>query len=119
MPQIHIKVDTNDADYSTAVSIISQEDLDIIKPLIEAIKNFKPYKGEPMDSGRVYTHSNNWPYGECCREDMGEKTPEEIYSDFDEEVIEIFQDYCPYPEYGFHTIKEIVVYPDSVGETLL
>ena len=42
--EIRITADTNDADYITSVNTISEEDLEKIKPLIEKIKNFKPYK---------------------------------------------------------------------------
>ena len=71
MLEITITVDENDADYHTSVSRISQEDLDKILPLIEAIKN--------SDNN----HGHNFPVGECFRKDLGEKSPEECYNQFD------------------------------------
>ncbi|KKL70172.1 hypothetical protein LCGC14_2107600 [marine sediment metagenome] len=113
--EITIVGDTNDADYITQVESISEEDLEIIKPLIKAIKNFKPYKIGykcSWDSNKTgyWTHDHNYPYGECLRDDLGEKTPRELY-DFDEKVFELFEEYAPYGEYGIHTIESITICP--------
>lgn len=105
--ELIITVDENDADYNTKMSVIPEEDLNRILPLIEAIKNFKPYTSK-SDSGSEWTHRHNYPFGDCCREDLGEKPPYEFYP-FDEEVFEIFEEYVPYSEYGFHTIVSIEV----------
>ena len=107
--EITITADTNDGDYVTQVSEISEKDLAIIKPLIAAIKDFKKYN-EYSVSGVLYTHHHNYPYGECMRNDLGEKTLSELY-DFDEEVFELFEGYLPYSEYGIHTIKSIIICP--------
>ncbi|MHC1598880.1 MAG: hypothetical protein ACXQT0_04800 [Candidatus Methanofastidiosia archaeon] len=56
-----IKVDTNDADYDVSTTEITEEDLDSIRPIIEAIKNFKPYKSKTR--GMNQTHHHNWPAG--------------------------------------------------------
>ena len=101
--EITITADTNDADYITAVNPISEEDLGTIKPLIEAIKNFKPYKNK-------YTHGHNYSTGNCLRGDMGEKSPEELY-EFDSDVFGLFEEYLPYSEYGIHTIESITICP--------
>jgi len=106
--EITIVVDTNDGDYVTEVCQITEYKLNKIKPLIEAIKNFKPYNG----------HTSNYPIGECCRSDLGEKTPQELYK-FEDKIFELFEDYCPYNEYGFHTIKSIEVCPAREKEKLL
>ena len=63
-------------------------------------------------------HHHNFPTGECLRKDLGEKSPQELY-DFDEEVFELFEDFCPYPEYGFHTIERIELYPTPKKTRLL
>jgi hypothetical protein len=115
--EITIKVDTNDADYQIKVSTIEQSELDKIMPLIQAIKEFKPYKNKSR-SGLEYTHNDNYPYGECCRRDLGEKTPQELYK-FDQEIFDIFKDLCPYCEYGFHTIESITVSPVTQKTKLL
>ena len=101
--EIAITADTNDGDYITEVSEISEEDLDTIKPLIQAIKEFKPYKNK-------YTHHHNYPWGEYVRDDMGEKSARELYK-FDEEIFELFEEYIPYGEYGIHTIESITICP--------
>ncbi|RJQ25033.1 hypothetical protein C4577_06520 [Candidatus Parcubacteria bacterium] len=116
---IKIVADTNDADYVTEISNISDKDLTKIKPLIAAIKAFKPYKTK-SDSGLNWTHDNNYPCGEHCpREDLGEKYPQEIYKGLDEEVFEIFEDLIPRGEYGIHTIKSIEIAPHIKWEKLL
>jgi len=110
--EITITADVNDGDYTTAVNEISEEDLDTIKPLIQAIKEFKPYKVEHESFGKMATrtHHHNYPYGEFIREDLGEKSPGEIYK-FGLEVHEIFEQYIPYGEYGIHTIESITICP--------
>jgi len=108
--EISITVDTNDADYNTRVEKIPESDLNIIKPLIVAIKNFKPYNTKSK-SGLDWNHSHNYPFGDCCREDLGEIPPREYYN-FPEEVFDVFEEYLPYGnEYGFHTIESIEVTP--------
>lgn len=119
--EITITVDTNDADYLTKVSEISEEDLETIKPLIEAIKNFKPYTGKTTGSypGRDWSHSHNYHIGEYVREDLGEKQVTEIYSQFSEKVHELFQDFCPYGQDGFHTVESVLVAPLTKKTKLL
>lgn len=76
---IKIVADTNDADYVTEITEISDKTLEKIKPLIEAIKNFEPYNGK-SESGLDWAHSHNYPCGEYApREDLGELTPQEIF----------------------------------------
>lgn len=104
---IEIKVDTNDADYVSEVSTITEEDLEKIKPLIEAIQNFKPYTTPNDWSEKGTEHRANFPVGECCREDMGEKPANELYEEFTQEVFDIFYGLCPMVEYGFHDIESI------------
>lgn len=115
--KIKIKADTNDADYIEKVSSISEEELDKIRPLIKAIKKFKPYKSKV--DGRDWSHHHNYSYGECLREDLGEKSPRELYKGIDKEAFEIFEELCPYDEYGFHTVESIEVWPDVPVEKLL
>lgn len=121
MLEITITVDTNDADYLTKVSEISEEDLEIITPLIKAIKNFKPYTGKTTGSyaGRDWNHSHNYHIGEYVREDLGEKQVTEIYPQFSEEVHELFQNYCPYGQDGFHTVESVLVAPLAKKTKLL
>jgi len=115
--EIIITVDTNDADYVTKINTISHETLEIIKPLIKAIKDFKPYKVEVNNMS--WTHSHNYPWGEYLpREDLGEKSVEELYSDFDELAHETLAFLLPMG-FDFHTIKSIEVCPIRDKERLL
>lgn len=102
MKHFYVEVDTNDADYVGKIVEVEDTSAEKFKPLIEKIKNFKPYKGFK------YTRYHNFPYGECLREDLGEKHPCELYNideDTYEEFVETFRLYGT--EYGFHTIKKI------------
>lgn len=108
--EITITADVNDGDYITEVSPISEEDLKIIKPLIKAIKNFKPYETKSKGSTLTWKHHHNYPSGEIVRGDLGEKYPDDLY-DFDEKVFNLFEEFVPHGEYGIHTIKSITVGP--------
>lgn len=101
MKQIKITVDTNDADYTTEISKISEEDLKMILPLVEAIKNFK--KGH-----------QNYPYSE-----YSEKTPKDLYPTIDKDVFSIFEEYCPYLQDGFHSVTSIEIYEMTLLEKLI
>ncbi len=109
---IYIKVDTNDADYVGTLSKISDESLNKIMPLIEEIKNFKPY----MCKHNRYTCSHNYPFGELKR--SWEKSVQELYPNISEEVFELFEDYIHYTEFGFHSVNEIMLFGTS-PKTLL
>ncbi len=116
--EIKITADTNDADYVTEISKITEKDLDKIKPLIEAIKKFKPYTTK--SDGLSWTHSHNYPWGEHLpRKDLGERHPNEIYKGIDEEAFEIFQDLIPHGEHGIHTIVSIDIAPIIKWKKLL
>jgi hypothetical protein len=114
--EIVIQVDTNDADYNTSYNKISKSNLEKIKPLIKAIKKFKPYTVSLPPkygySNRTWDHHANWPSGECQRDDLGEKSPRNLYAGVvSEDVFEMFEELLPYGEHGFHTIESIEVTP--------
>ena len=116
MKKIIIKVDTNDGDYVEKVSSISEENLNTIKPVIEAIKNFKPYEGVKRDYGKfdAWMHSHNFPTFEV-RRDLGEKNSQELYGHI--EGYDIFMDFVPYTE--FHSIESITILNVIEEESLL
>ena len=118
--EIGICVDTNDMDYKHNIKKISEEELNRWRPLFAAIKAFEPYKGE-WSPGKFKTFSHNWPTGECCRQDMGEKGVKDIYPEFDEDFLMEFEDeWLPSGlEYGFHDIVRIEVYPMPEKERLV
>lgn len=107
-----ITADTNDADFVTEKHLITDEVLEKLKPTIDAVKNFKPYKVKSLKNGIEWTHNHNFPTGECCREDLGEKTPIEYYVGgglLTEDQFHYFEELVPYSEYGIHTIVSIEV----------
>lgn len=108
MKTFYVEIDTNDADYIGRLVEIEDEDVKKWMPLIEKIKNFKPYTGT-SDSGREWNHSSNFPVGDCCRYDLGEMDPCELYDISEEELDEFIETFELYGgEYGFHTITRIV-----------
>lgn len=115
---IEIIGDTNDADYISKTSEISKEDLDNkLRPLFEKIRQFKPYKVKV--DGLEWTHRNNFPFGENCREDLGEKSVEELYG-IDEEFMEFLYDIIPGDfENEIHTITSAEVFEKANQQSLL
>ena len=108
MRTFYVEIDTNDADYVGNLVHVSDEEVDKWMPLIEKIKNFKPYTGT-TDSGREWSHRANFPVGECCRYDLGEMDPCELYNITEDELDEFIETFELYSgEYGFHTISKIV-----------
>jgi hypothetical protein len=106
-----IKADTNDADYIHSVHDVTTEELTELIPIFNAIKNFKPYTTGGHGKSR-WTHDHNWPEGEYgYRPDLGEKSPEEIYSGvLTTDQIELFGEYKPSgSEGGIHDIVSISV----------
>ena len=107
MKTFFVEVDTNDADYIGKIVSVRDEKVEKWMPLIEKIKNFKPYTGT-SDSGSEWNHSSNFPVGECCRYDLGEMHPCELYNITEDELDEFIETFELYgDEYGFHTINQI------------
>lgn len=108
MKTFYVEVDTNDADYIGKLVEVEDEDVEKWMPLIEKIKNFKPYTGTAA-SGSIWKHTSNFPIGECCRYDLGGKDPCELYDITEEELEEFCEAFNLYEgEFGFHTISRIV-----------
>ena len=114
--EITITVDTNDADYVTSTNIILGKDLVILLSLIEDIKKFEQYRAHAQ--GMMWTHEHNYPFGECLRRDLGEKSPRELYN-YDESIFDLFERHLPSTEYGFHTIESIYINPVKQKTRLL
>lgn len=107
MRKFYVQVDTNDADYIGQLVDVEDDKVEKFMPLIEKINNFKPYT-EVADSGTTWNHTSNFPIGECCRYDLGEKDPMELYDITEEELEEFIETFNLYGgEYGFHIIVEI------------
>jgi len=82
--------DTNDADYVTSVSKISDEDLeDVVKPVVDVLKK-----------------RHNWNLNEYC----SSPEPAELYAGLlTQEQIEIFNELCPQGEHRIHSITSVSV----------
>ena len=76
MRYFFVKGDYNDADYASNIIQLTDEEFDKFKPLIDAIGSFQPYITEWQ-----------WEYSNW----HGEKTPEETYSQFPEELVKEFE----------------------------
>lgn len=106
MRHFFVTLDYNDADYTSDLVSISEEQFQRFLPLMEAINNFQPYISK---HGAVY---NNW---DSCRQDLYEMKAEQIYKDFDPALIQEFREiFCsitnPEEAYNggcFHTIVNI------------
>ena len=108
MRTFYVEVDTNDGDFVGKLVDVSNEDAEKWMPLIEKIKNFKPYSGTSKH-GMVWKHHHNFPLSEYRRTDLGEKTPCEIYNISEDELEDfLFAFRIRGGENGFHTITKIV-----------
>ena len=108
MKTFYVEIDTNDADYIGQLVNVEDEVAEKWMPLIEKIKNFKPYTGTAL-SGTTWNHTSNFPIGECCRYDLGEKDPMELYGITEKELEEFCETFNLYEgEFGFHIISRII-----------
>jgi len=104
-----IKADTNDADYVHRIVNIEKElgkyyNESLLKKVASAIQN-SPIR-------------YNWANSEYCK---NEDNPRKIYKDIltEDEIQEFEDNYCPFGEYGIHTIKSIELYEISSKQSLL
>ncbi len=114
---LKIIADTNDGDYVHSLNTITKAELDELKPVVAAIKAFKPYKSK-SERGTDWKHENNFPYGDCCREDLGEKSVNELYENV-ADSLDLFMNYMPCGEHGIHTIVSVEVAPEVNWTKLL
>jgi hypothetical protein len=108
---IYIKADTNDADYISEMKQITDEELEIIKPVIQAIKEYDKDKS-------IKKQKYNWWDIESSRH----PAPEKLYIEsgkVTQEQLDAFREYIPYGEHGVHTIEEITLYNVESEEELL
>ena len=94
---IYIEADINDGDYISEMKQITDEELETIKPVIEAVrKNQNRYENLDM--------SDKYDAEECYGHLEGFKT---------------FNQFVPTGEYGIHTIERIIIYNVESLEELL
>lgn len=112
---IEIKADTGDINL-VKITEISDEELKIIEPVIEAIKIFKPYTTEDG-----WTYNYNFPHGEYFpKEDKGEKSIIELYVKTGlctEDQLWTFVEFCP--EGNLHSVTDVDLVYVSSEEKLL
>lgn len=99
--ELVVVADTNDADTDTRTSVVTQEQLDELIPIIDKIR------AKSERPGRY-----RWPTKERLRQGRY-PSPQENYGLTDDEVELMEDEYLPYgdDEYGIHTIWSIEYYP--------
>jgi hypothetical protein len=120
MNYIKIIADTNDGDCITEFRKITDEELELIKPMVRAIANFKPYKVKTADGRMDWTHHHNYPTDP--RYNLGEKSAYEFYAEsglVPKESFYLFDDMVPRSEYQPHTIESIEILDVNSIKTLL
>ncbi len=106
MRYIRIVADHNDADYVETFRPVSDEEMEKLLPVAQAIKE--------------YGTSDNWPRGcYCYRPDRFDPSVEEIYPFLTQEQIDYFDEWVPKSEGNVHTIESITVMEISEQEELL
>jgi len=94
---INITADINDGDYVSEIGTITEEQLEIIKPVVDAINKNK---------GRYETG------------DMSDKyDSKKLYGNL--EGFKTFRKYVPFGNYGVHTIESVVIYNVESTEKLM
>ncbi len=83
---IRVTVDTNDADYVESVHPVTFAQVEELQPLLDAIK----------------ANHGTYPRG-----DQGEAI--DVYPEH-AGLVDLFENFCPYPEYGFHSVKRVEVF---------
>jgi len=110
---IEITADTNDADYTTKRTEISDKTLKFIEPVLEAIRSFEPYTTEDG-----WHHRNNFPHGEYCpNEEKGEKGIFELYVETGlctEDELWTFAELCPAGDIHSITDVNILIVSDEM-----
>lgn len=91
-----IRADTNDADYVTEITVVTQEDLDMMLPLINAVINYSSKPG--------YEGKHNWEANQ-----YSQNPPYKAYAEFGREVLDMFAYYVPTSENGVHSIEDISI----------
>lgn len=115
MIYINIVADTCDADYVGNLSLIDEQYYQKIQPVIQAIKDFKPYVVNKHNHD--WTHKHNFPDRENVREDLGELSATKMYGHLD--GFYYFYDLIPRSEMGISDITEITIIHASKVENLL
>lgn len=106
---IYITADTNDGDYVSNLSEISDGDVKLLEPVFAALQKRADKLNEDL-----HANWNEWRHN-WFRSEYGRGVPPEMmYEDvLTKEQIEIFDEYAPYFESGIHTIESIEIFEVS------
>lgn len=116
MNNIYIEV-TDDTEVLSKLTTISNDDLNKIKPLINKIKEFKPYTVVHEPSKTIWTYEDNFNTFLYLDEEHGEQSVEKLYN-ISSDLKKLFLKYCPKTDFGFSNIIKILIF-DSPTEILL
>ena len=100
---IYVTADTNDADYISEKNEITDEEIELIKPVIKAIKDYTE------DSSIKHQIWNWWVIYGSRKENP---TPQQLYVDTgkcSKEAFDRFSELVPYNEGGVHTIESVEI----------
>lgn len=109
---IIIKADTNDADFIQEKHEITDEALEYIKPVIQAIKDYNE------DSSIKYQKWNWWTIDEGSK---NRPSPQKLYVDSGkctQDQLEAFYELCPGGEDPIHSIESVEIL-EVINETKL
>lgn len=110
---VQVKYDTNDGDYVTVeTDITTDEELQMIKRVVEAVKQFKPYRSK----GSSWNETHNWPVNEYSRG----KSVEELYVEtglISKEDLEWFE--LELSHHDAHTMESVTLIPTQKKIKLL
>ncbi len=115
---IYIKADENDADYVTSLNEITDENLELIRPLLTEIKNCKSRQNWPAPSD--YRDCElHLLYPKHFKIVIDPEDEDESLIETNSEAAEVFYNLLPYSEEGIHTIKDIRILEVINEESLL
>lgn len=102
---IIVIADTNDGDLVTEKTLITDKQIELIKPVIEAIKE----RNKEITRGN-WNNDYNWPTFDSNR--LQGKRPTDLYvktGKVTKEQFDTFYEFVPSLEGGIHTIEEIEI----------
>lgn len=89
---IEIKGENDEIKIVSLKNEITNEELNLIDGVFNAINDFKPYTTE-----NGWQHYRNFPTQRCLRSDKNEKSIEDLYIGVcTKEQLEMFYKFCPY-----------------------
>jgi len=110
---IYIKADTNDGDYISKKSEITDDQIELIKPVIEQLK----FRKDKLNEDKMHNW-NEWRHNWVTSE-YSESTLYDMYIETNlltQEQVDLFDEFVPFGEYGVHTVESVEILKE--GEML-